>query len=112
MISESDWKKFKKIKEVALERFCSVAVADYTEAVTDSKLSSHGKHLYLYRLAINYEKRIGLLFDDHSRSKAVIQLLLLRDEKLVTDEELAPLSDELKAATKPKSAVARTRATK
>jgi hypothetical protein len=26
MISESDWKKFKKIKEAALERFCTSAV--------------------------------------------------------------------------------------
>lgn len=104
MISESDWKKFKKVKEIALERFCSVAVTDYAEAVSDPNRTSHGKHLYLYRLAINYDKRIALLFDDHSRSKAVIQLLLLREEKLVTDEEIAFLSDELKMMTKPKIA--------
>lgn len=103
MIRESDWKKFKKVKEIALERLCSVAVADYEEVLSAAKLTSHDKHLSIYRRAINCDKRIALLFDDHSRSKAVFQLLLMREAKLVTDEELAFLSDELKMMTKPKS---------
>jgi hypothetical protein len=51
MISESDWKKFKKIKEAALERFCGTILNDVSAGL-DSKTNptNHGKYLYLYRL--------------------------------------------------------------
>lgn len=102
MISESDWKTFKKIKEAALERFCAAAVAAYAEAISAPGLTNQEKHLRLTQLALDYDKHLARLFDDHSRSKASFQLFLLRAEELVSDEELASLSDELKAATKPK----------
>ena len=101
MISESDWKKFKKIKESALDRFCGAAMADCAEVIANRGASNHARYLCLYKLVVNYDKRIALLFNDHSRSKAAIQLTLLRNEGLVTNEELDSLSEELKRATEP-----------
>ena len=102
MISESDWKKFKMIKEAALERFCGTVLNDVSEGLNNKKNpTNHGKYLYLYRLIENYDKQIALLFNNHSRSKAMIQLMMLRREGLVQDEDVENLSAELKAQTNP-----------
>ena len=102
MISESDWKRFKKMKEAALERFCGTILNDVSAGL-DSKTNptNHGKYLYLYRLIENYDNQIALLFNDHSRSKATIQLMMLRREGLVEDRDIETLSEELKVQTKP-----------
>ncbi len=102
MISESDWKKFKKIKEKALESFCGSILNDVKDGMESKEPpSNHGKYLYLYRLIENYDKQIALLFNDHSRSKAVLQLMMLRDEGLVQDEDVKNLSIELQEQTRP-----------
>jgi hypothetical protein len=104
MISESDWKQFKKIKEAALERFCATILSDVSEGLGCKDIpTNHGKYIYLYRLIENYDKQIALLFHDHSRSKATIQLLMLRQEGLVSDADVQGLSNELKERTNPKN---------
>lgn len=104
MISDSDWKKFKKIKEAALERFCETVLNDVAEGLANKdNPTSHGKYLYLYKLIENYDKQIALLFDSHSRSDATIQLLMLRQEGLVDETDIQGLSDEFKEHTIPKN---------
>ncbi|MEJ2456321.1 MAG: hypothetical protein P8103_19525 [Candidatus Thiodiazotropha sp.] len=68
--------------------------------------TNHGKYLYLYKLLENYDKQIALLFDDHSRSKATIQLMMLRQEGLVNEVDIQGLSNELKDHTNPKNSCA------
>lgn len=101
-MKESDWKKFKKIKELALERFCTDAMADFEEAIQKEDLSNHERYLYLYKLVEDADKRLSILFDGHSRSKAQLQLTLIRSEGLVEDYELEGLSDELLKSTEPR----------
>ena len=102
MISESDWKKFKNIKELALERFCASILDDISEGLSSKKHSTnHGKYLYLYKLIENYDKQIAILFNEHSRSKAVSQLMMLRQKDLVLEEELNSLSSELQDRANP-----------
>lgn len=102
-MKESDWKKFKRIKDEALERFCADAMADFVAAIEKEDMSNHGRYLYLFKLVQNADKRLGLLFDGHSRSKAQLQLMLIRSEGLVEDHQLAGLSAELLKATEPKN---------
>lgn len=101
-MNESDWKRFKKIKELALERFCADAMADFEEAIQKEDLSNHERYLYLYKLVENADKRLSLLFDGHSRSKAQLQLTLIRCEGLVEDHVLEGLSDEFLKSTEPR----------
>lgn len=82
-ISESDWKKFKIVKKKALDRFCSKALSEFQDVIANSDESNHSKYLKLYGLVINTDKRLAKIFDNHSRSKAHIQLLLIRREGLV-----------------------------
>lgn len=101
MISESDWKKFKIVREAALERLCALAETDYREVLSDGKLTAHGKHLYLFKLVKNYDKRVSLLFDDMSRSKAHVQMLFYRTEGLITKEEVESFSKQFQEQTNP-----------
>ncbi|MGG7055255.1 hypothetical protein [Nitrosomonas sp. ANs5] len=101
MITESDWKKFKKLKEAALERFCAEVLADVQAANSQADMSNYAKYIYLYKLVENADKRLSLLFDSHSRSKARMQLMHLRSEGLIAENDLEGLSDELIQSTEP-----------
>lgn len=101
-MKESDWKHFKRVKELALERFCAEAMSDFEEAIQKDDPSNHGRYLYLYKLVENADKRMSLLFDGHSRSRAQLQLTLFRSEGLLEDHELEGMSDELLKATEPR----------
>ena len=56
-MKESDWKHFKRVKEIALERFCAEAMLDFEEAIQKEDPSNHGRYLYLYKLVENADKR-------------------------------------------------------
>jgi hypothetical protein len=101
MINESDWKKFKSLKEAALERFCAQVLADSGRIIEQTGASSHSRYLSLYKAIQDADRTLAWLFDDHSRSKATIQLMMLRNEGLVQDNELEGLSEQFRKATEP-----------
>jgi hypothetical protein len=100
-MKESDWKKFKQIKERAIELFCDRALDEFEEVITNNKEHPHDRYLLLYKLVQNRDKQMQLLFDGHSRSKAPLQLLAMRGEDLVEKKQLDKLSRELLQATDP-----------
>ena len=100
-MKESDWKIFKQIKQKAFETFCRQALDEFEEVINDSTEHVHDRYLQLYELIQNRDKQMQLLFDDHSRSKAPMQLLMLRSHGLVDEELLGKLSEELHETTDP-----------
>ena len=56
----------------------------------------------LYRIVINRDKQMSLIFDGHSRSKATLQLLAIRGEDLADQELLLKLSSKFLEATDPR----------
>ena len=102
-MKESDWKIFKEIKEKAIQLFCKNALSEYEEIIKNKSESSQETYTYLYRLVINTDKRMALLFDGHSRSKANLQLLAIRGEALADKTLLNKLSDEFLQQTDPTS---------
>jgi len=101
-MKESDWKKFKKIKEQALDRFCAKALAEFEKTLHNADMTNHERYLHLYRLVDETDNRLGSLFNGHSRSSALIQLLLIRNEGLVDNHELEGMSDEFLESTTPR----------
>ena len=68
---------------------------------SDQKEHVHNRYLYLYKLLQNSNKKMALLFDGHSRSKAWIQLIAICSEGLADEALLAQLSDEYRNETDP-----------
>jgi hypothetical protein len=95
MVSESDWKKFKNIKEKALDKFCGLALDDFRKIINSPGQTNHERYISLYKLVQDYDKRIIQMFDDHSRSKAGIQLVLMKSEGLIDNVDFQHLSPEL-----------------
>ena len=93
-MKESDWKIFKQIKEKALEKFCQESLNEFEEAINNIEENAHTRYTLVYRLVQNRDKRLALLFDEHSRSYASIQLTALRGEGLVDEELLKKLSSD------------------
>ncbi|MFZ8199254.1 hypothetical protein [Alteromonas portus] len=97
MISEADWKHFKQVKADALDRCCQQVLDDVRKGIDDPELSNHAKYLYLYKLMENSDKRIANIFDYNARSKAMLQLALMKSDGLLETKQISGFSDELQS---------------
>ena len=94
-IKESDWKIFKPLREIALERFCERVLDEIARISADGTKSRHERYLAIYRLVRERDKEIIPIFDFLRRSTAVRQIRALRSHDLLTAEELRRFSPEL-----------------
>ena len=97
MISEADWKHFKQVKADALDICCQQVLDDVRKGIEDPELSNHAKYLYLYKLMENSDKRIVNIFDYNARSKAMLQLALMKSDGLLEAKQISGFSDELQS---------------
>ena len=100
-MKESDWKIFREIKDKAIENYCGTVLKEFLEVINDEDEHVHNRYLLLYELVKNRNKEMSLIFDGHSRSKAHIQLLLIRREGLADPQLLRKLSSEFLHETDP-----------
>jgi hypothetical protein len=94
-ILESDWKKFKELREIALDRFCQGVLADAKTISQNGALSAHTRYRMLYRLMRDRDKDIIDTFDNNgqSRSSALMGLWLMVMHDLLTEAELSVFSE-------------------
>ena len=102
-MKELDWKVFTDIKDKAIEKYCTLALEESKEVISDQKEHVHNRYLLLYKLLQKRNKQMSLLFDGHSRSKAWIQLIAIRNEGLADEALLSKLSDEFRNETDPEN---------
>jgi hypothetical protein len=94
-IKESDWKLFKPLRELALERFCGRVLDEVERIGSDQTKSKHDRYLAIYRLMRERDKEIVRIFDTLRRSTAIHQVVSFHSFDLITDDELRPFSPEL-----------------
>jgi hypothetical protein len=94
-IKESDWKVFKGLREIALERFCARVLDEVARINSDGTKTGHERYVAIYRLVRERDKEINPIFDYLRRSTAVRQICAFRSHDLVTEQELRQLSPEL-----------------
>ena len=98
-IAESDWKTFKRIRILALERFSQRVLDDCQRICCDESLSAHERYEELYQLLRDRNREMSTAFDDLRRSTASLCLMLMRRQGLVTDDEMLEFSPEVQRAT-------------
>ena len=91
---EPDWKVFRDLKHVALNRFCERVLGEIVAIAGNSRKSHHERYLALYKRLHNRDKELANAFDGMARSRAFDQLVLIRHQKLLTDDEFARFSAE------------------
>ena len=94
---ESDWKKFTKLKKIALERFCESVLNESRLLCDREDLTAHEKYLELYKIIHKRDRELGRAFDGHSRSRADLQLRDMYNRGLVSDDELSKFSEETRS---------------
>ena len=92
-IRESDWKKFKPLRDKALVRFCDQILSQIEATNADDTLSSHEKYLEIYSLVRERDKELGQIFDGYSRSRALMQLAMIQSRNLLEPEEFDCFSE-------------------
>jgi hypothetical protein len=97
-ISEADWKRFRRLQPVALERFCHGVLSEVGGIASDNTKGSHKRYLEVFKLMRERDDELGAAFNDTRRSTAFVQLARMQSLGLLTDEELAGFSAETRGA--------------
>jgi hypothetical protein len=91
-LSESDWKVFRKLHALALDRFCQRILADVRRLTSDTSESHHKRYLDLYEFVKRKDRELAEMFDNPRRSVAFEQMALIWSKNLVTEEEMSGFS--------------------
>jgi len=114
-LPESDWKAFRKLREVALARFCERVLGEIGTIASTGATSYHDRYLKICSLIDNRDEELASAFNDPRRSTAILQLAAINSYGLLSEEELLSLTPETREVvallSKPaKSAPGRKRA--
>ena len=89
LIKEADWKIFRELQPVLLDRFCQGHLDNVSHIINAPNKGGHQRYLEMFRLTQKFDNLVKLLFDGLRRSDALMKLAGMREAKLVTDEEYA-----------------------
>jgi hypothetical protein len=92
-IPESDWREFKRVHQLLLERFCQRTLDELAALLQAKEGSTHDRYLRVYKLVERRDEEVARAFDDFRRSTAVLQLVVMRGMGLLADEDLKGFSE-------------------
>jgi hypothetical protein len=95
-ITEADWKTYKKLRLVALDRFCQRVLDECQVICANKSATAHTRYGELYGLLEERNEEMAHAFDDFRRSTAILCLRLLLFHRLLTEEELSEFSPEVR----------------
>ncbi|MEO8426569.1 MAG: hypothetical protein ABI651_05585 [Verrucomicrobiota bacterium] len=93
-IPERDWKIFRELRQVALERLCDKILSEAKAGIERPGKSSHAKYLTLFKLIEERDDDVARGFNDFRRSTALVQIGIIHSMGLFTGEELRRFSSE------------------
>ena len=112
-LPESDWKAFRKLRELALERFCERILAEIGRITSDAKRTSHAQYLATYELIQERDDQIARAFNNPRRSVAVAQMAMMMSLNLISHEELQSFTPRTQSVVEAlRQPMRRARATK
>lgn len=90
---EAEWKKFRKLRTRALDRFCHRVLGELDAVRQDDSRTQHERYLAVFRLLKHRDKELARMFDDPRRSNMIVQLALIDKEGLLEPDEFAQFSE-------------------
>jgi hypothetical protein len=97
-ISEPDWKLFRRLQPVALDRFCQRVLAEIDHIASDADATHHERYLAIFQCIKQRDKEMANAFDDPRRSTAIYQLAYMQSQALLTPEEMSNFSVDIRDA--------------
>jgi hypothetical protein len=96
-IPEADWKIFRELREVWLERYCTKVNEQTQRLLSKPGMSSHDRYLKAYRFIHDSDKKLGSAFNDFRRSTATLQIHIINNLGVITEQELGRFSESTRA---------------
>jgi hypothetical protein len=96
-IPEADWRVFRSLHPIWIDRFCKRVNGELLRALSDDSHGAHEQYLAAYKLMHKRDKEIASAFDDFRRSTAIFQIAIIRKLNVITDEELGRFSESTRA---------------
>jgi hypothetical protein len=97
-IPEADWKLFRRLHPVALERFCQRVLDEVARLAGEPGPTAHQRYAAIYQLMQQKDKDLAGAFDNPRRSAALVQLATMCAHGLVTEEEMTGFSAQTRQA--------------
>ncbi len=97
-LPESDWKAFRKLREIALERFCERVLGEVGTIASNGTTSYHDRYLKIYRLIDDRDDELAYAFNDPRRSRAIVQLAAINSYGLLSEDDLLSFTAETREA--------------
>ena len=91
-ISEPDWKVFRQLHQVVVERFCDKVLAEVQRVISDVSKSHHERYGDVYGLILDRNKEMAQIIDAYRRSTALFQLGLMHMRGFLAEEEISRFS--------------------
>ena len=88
-IPEPDWKHFRQLQPLALERFCQRVLAEIQRIDADVEKTGHQRYLAIFKLLRSRDEELATAFDDLRRSTALLKLACIQRHRLLTEEEMS-----------------------
>lgn len=95
IITEKDWKLFRKMLPTWQERYMENLINDY-EAILAGDADASDKFWKLEGRIRKDKKKSGVCVTDMSRSQMFANIMVMLDEKVITLEDLEGFSDSLR----------------
>lgn len=95
IITEKDWKLFRKMLPTWQERYMETLINDY-EAILVSAADASDKFWKLEKRIRNDKKKSGVCVTEMSRSQMFANIMVLLDEKVIMLDDLEGFSDSLR----------------
>lgn len=89
---ESDWKVFRQLRGVALDRFCRLVLGDLEKISHDANRTDHERYLAIWDLLRERDEKMAFAFDDPKRSRMGPQIAAICSLGLPTMEEIDQFS--------------------
>jgi hypothetical protein len=97
-IHESDWKIFRLLQPLALDRFCQRVLAEVGRLAADAEKGHHDRYLAVFKLLQRRDKELADAFNGPRRSTALVQLARIQFHELLSAEEFARFSPETRTS--------------
>ena len=97
-VPESDWKVFRDLREVALDRFCKDVLEELHRVLLDGSRGHHERYLVVYRLLQDRDEKLARAFNNPRRSMMMWQLAAIHALGLLTPDELSGFTPETRQA--------------
>jgi hypothetical protein len=91
---EREWKIFREIREVALDRLCERSLREFSAVIGNTEKSHHERFRELYGLLHDRNHDVARGFDGPQRSSMLAQLSVIHSLGLLEADELSRFSEE------------------